>query len=82
MFTFPCSFGHHIKFAILVIDGTQLTQDRESTDIFGAHYDEGRITRAVDRDPTWGTLARRSIANYRELEQLSGQKTQLSVLTR
>ena len=47
-------------------------QDKMATDIFGAHYDEGRITRVLDPDPTWGTLARRSIERYRDIEAKSG----------
>lgn len=37
-----------------------------------SHYDEGRITRITDRDPYWSDVARRSIANYRSIEQRSG----------
>ena len=44
-----------------------------STDIYGAHYDVGRITRVLDPDYSWATLARRSIANYRKLESESGE---------
>ena len=31
---------------------------------FGAHHDEGRITRCTDPDPTWALLAQRSIDRY------------------
>lgn len=40
--------------------------------VFGSHYDEGRITRRLDRDTTWATLAQRSIKAYRTIEQSSG----------
>ncbi|XP_077989363.1 N-methyl-L-tryptophan oxidase-like [Glandiceps talaboti] len=40
--------------------------------IFGAHYDEGRITRSLDPDPIWAELGQRSIARYRDLEQRTG----------
>jgi sarcosine oxidase len=40
--------------------------------VFGSHYDEGRITRTLDRDPVWGRLAARSIARYGEIERESG----------
>lgn len=40
--------------------------------VFGSHYDEGRITRALDPDRIWALLAQRSIARYRELEASSG----------
>ncbi|XP_069102650.1 monomeric sarcosine oxidase-like [Argopecten irradians] len=41
-------------------------------EIFGAHYDEGRVTRCSDPDPVWATLAQNSINRYRELEATSG----------
>ncbi|CAH1255478.1 PIPOX [Branchiostoma lanceolatum] len=47
-------------------------QDRMNRTIFGAHYDEGRITRVLDPDPTWALLAQRSIRRYRELERKTG----------
>ncbi|AJY47187.1 NAD(P)/FAD-dependent oxidoreductase [Martelella endophytica] len=40
--------------------------------VFGSHYDEGRITRTIDRDPVWARLANRSIARYRDIERDSG----------
>ena len=42
--------------------------------VFASHYDQGRITRILDADLVWATLAQRSIARYRELEALSGVK--------
>ena len=40
--------------------------------IFASHYDEGRITRSLDKDAVWGCLAQRSIARYHHLETASG----------
>lgn len=40
--------------------------------VFASHYDQGRITRIVDADPVWATLAARSIAEYPTLAQQSG----------
>ena len=40
--------------------------------VFASHYDEGRITRTIDRDPVWARLANLSIACYREIERDSG----------
>jgi sarcosine oxidase len=40
-------------------------------DVFGSHYDEGRIYRILDRDPIWARLAERSIARYAEIEAQS-----------
>lgn len=40
--------------------------------VFASHYDEGRITRTIDRNPVWARLANRSIARYRAIERDSG----------
>lgn len=44
----------------------------EHHDVFGSHYDEGRIYRTLDGDPIWGRLAERSSARYRDIEAASG----------
>lgn len=44
------------------------------TGVFASHYDEGRITRIVDKDDVWSKLAARSIASYRSIEEESGIK--------
>lgn len=41
-------------------------------DVFGSHYDEGRIYRILDPDPIWALLARRAIDRYAEIEAQSG----------
>ncbi|GMH41818.1 hypothetical protein BSKO_09728 [Bryopsis sp. KO-2023] len=48
--------------------------DWGDVDVFGAHYDEGRVTRRTDPDPTWAALAARSIGRYAEIEEESGVK--------
>ena len=45
---------------------------RDHHDVFGSHYDEGRIYRILDGDEIWGRLAERSIARYAEIEADSG----------
>lgn len=40
--------------------------------VFASHYDEGRITRALDPDPFWSRVSRASIARYAEIEATSG----------
>jgi sarcosine oxidase len=42
------------------------------TGVFASHYDEGRITRVVDRDPAWAVTAKRSIDRYADIETRSG----------
>jgi glycine/D-amino acid oxidase-like deaminating enzyme len=44
----------------------------EHHDVFGAHYDEGRIYRVLDPNPIWATLAKRSIERYAAIEAESG----------
>ncbi|XP_077989548.1 N-methyl-L-tryptophan oxidase-like [Glandiceps talaboti] len=41
-------------------------------EIFGAHYDEGRMIRSLDAGPMWAELGRRSIARFRDLEHRTG----------
>jgi sarcosine oxidase len=40
--------------------------------VFASHYDEGRITRALDPWPFWSKASRASIARYRQIETDSG----------
>ncbi len=40
--------------------------------VFASHYDEGRITRALDADGFWSDVSRASIARYAEIETASG----------
>lgn len=40
--------------------------------VFASHYDQGRITRRLSKDPVWSQLAINAIAQYRYLEQQSG----------
>ncbi|XP_060551309.1 uncharacterized protein LOC132712888 [Ruditapes philippinarum] len=46
----------------------------KTSGIDGSYFDEGRITRCMDKDVVWATLARESIQRYRDLEQQSGIK--------
>ncbi|XP_062590976.1 uncharacterized protein LOC134252499 [Saccostrea cucullata] len=55
--------------------GPQEPKIRETVtgnEVFGTHYDEGRIMRATATSPLWSELAKRSEERYRELEDLSG----------
>lgn len=48
-------------------------EDRTThTGPFGAHYDSGRITRTIDRDPFFAQLSAASIARHRDLETHTG----------
>ncbi|WP_337266996.1 NAD(P)/FAD-dependent oxidoreductase [Oryzifoliimicrobium ureilyticus] len=49
----------------VAVIGPDEPEDRVSHQgVFGSHYDEGRITRTIDRDHDWAMLANRSIARY------------------
>ncbi len=43
-----------------------------ATGPLASHYDEGRITRITDRSTYWADAARRSIEQYRSIEERSG----------
>ena len=42
-------------------------------EIYGAHYDNGRITETVDIDPVWAHIYKKSQEKYRKLEVQSGR---------
>jgi glycine/D-amino acid oxidase-like deaminating enzyme len=60
------------------IDGVALIGPAEPQDprthqgVFASHYDASRLVRIVDPDHLWATLAKRSIARFRDIERLSG----------
>ena len=39
--------------------------------VYSSYYDATRLTRVIDPDLVWGTLAKRSVSRYRELEAAS-----------
>lgn len=49
--------------------GPDEPQNRKAHDgVFASHYDQGRITRILDRSPIWGHLAAKSIGRYATIE--------------
>lgn len=57
----------------VVLIGPEEPADKAShTGVFASHYDEGRITRALDPSPFWSRASRASIARYAEIEAASG----------
>lgn len=57
----------------VAIIGPDEPPERSTHDgIFASHYDQGRITRILDEDPVWATLAQRSIQAYADIERESG----------
>ncbi|XP_033725915.1 monomeric sarcosine oxidase-like [Pecten maximus] len=66
------SLQNNTRVCLIGPDEPQERSLESPREIFGAHYDEGRITRCSDPDPVWAALAQRSINRYRELERASG----------
>lgn len=57
---------------VALIGPSEPAERRTHDGVFASHYDVSRLTRIVDPDLVWGTLAKRSIARYREIEERSG----------
>lgn len=58
--------------SVALIGPAEPENPRQHDGVFASHYDASRLVRVVDPDPLWATLAKRSIARFRELEQASG----------
>ena len=63
-----------ISDGIALIGPAEPVNQRTHNGVFASHYDASRLIRIVDPDLVWGTLAKRSVARFRELEAQSGQK--------
>ena len=60
---------------IALVGPTEAPRDQwGEREAYGAHHDEGRITRCTDPDPTWAVLAQRSIARYGEIASQAGTR--------
>ncbi|XP_070542983.1 monomeric sarcosine oxidase-like [Ptychodera flava] len=61
----------HLKVCLI---GPKEPQNRfeYSNEIFGSHYDEGRILTALLYDPIWNKLSRRTLDRCRDLEKRTG----------
>lgn len=59
--------------ANIAIIGPDEPVDAGSHDgVFASHYDQGRVTRKLSKNPVWSELARRSIEQYGLIEEQSG----------
>ena len=56
---------------VALIGPPEPLQPQAHQGVFASHYDASRLTRIVDPDLVWGSLANRSIARYRDIESLS-----------
>lgn len=57
---------------IAVIGPDEPAERKTHQGVFASHYDQGRITRVLDRSPLWGHMAAESIQRYADIEQESG----------
>lgn len=57
---------------VLLIGPDEPRDYASHTGVFASHYDEARITRALDPYPFWSRVSRQSIARYSEIERDSG----------
>ncbi len=58
--------------AVALIGPSEAMADTDAAIPKASHHDEGRITRMLDADVFWSSMARRSIGRYRQIEQISG----------
>jgi sarcosine oxidase len=59
---------------VALIGPAEPEQKTSHPGVFASHYDQARITRALDRDADWSRFAMQSIARYGEIEQASGHR--------
>lgn len=57
---------------VVLIGPDESTEVQGHGGVFASHHDAGRITRVLDRDPLWATLARDSLAGHPALEATTG----------
>lgn len=60
------------ELAVTVIGTAEPENHKTHTGVFASHYDQGRITRVLDRSPIWGHLAYKAIQRYPTIEAESG----------
>lgn len=62
------AFGERVA----LVGPDEPTEQSEHDGVFASHYDQGRLTRLLDRNPVWAGLTRRAVENYPALEKRSG----------
>ncbi|XP_054756176.2 uncharacterized protein LOC129262148 [Lytechinus pictus] len=68
-----CKLQQDTKICLIgPLEPTEKEWEDGRREVFASHYDEGRVTRELDADYTWGLLGKRSIQRYKEIEQESG----------
>ena len=61
-----------ISDSVALIGPAEPADRRSHQGVFASHYDASRLIRIIDPNLVWGTLAKRSIRRYRDIEQRSG----------
>lgn len=59
---------------VALIGPDEPEQKADHTGVFASHYDQARITRALDDDADWSRFAMQSIARYAEIEQAADHR--------
>ena len=59
---------------VALIGPVEPAQKANHSGVFASHYDQARITRALDGDADWSRFAMQSIARYAEIEQAAGHR--------
>ncbi|MEZ4707074.1 MAG: FAD-dependent oxidoreductase [Caldilineaceae bacterium] len=57
---------------VAIVGPGEPADQRTHTGVFSSHYDQGRLTRELSRDPIWAVISRRAVAAYPELQEKSG----------
>jgi glycine/D-amino acid oxidase-like deaminating enzyme len=60
--------------AVALIGPEEPADKAAHTGVFGSHYDQARITRALDSDLDWSRFAMQSIARYGEIEKAADHR--------
>ncbi len=58
--------------SVVVIGPDEPADPATHQGVFASHYDQGRLTRLLDRSEAWAQVTRRAVSNYAALEQASG----------
>lgn len=58
--------------SVALVGPDEPADKRSHHGVFASHYDEGRVTRALDEDADWSLLSQRAIARYPEIAAEGG----------
>ena len=58
--------------SVAIVGPDEPVDHRRHDGVFASHYDEGRLVRLADRNPSWSDVTRRAIDAYHRLEEETG----------